>query len=160
MRDERQVFPRISPVTPEAIPRRLKHASKPSLVPRGLFSRIIKRLKLERQLRIVQKHLGFFAVLLGVFLFLSIFAFVGLKQVLAESSFGPYLSLVFSDPGIVLKYWNSFLFSVFESMPGTGIALFLTAFAFLLLLVKLASSSLEKFYLVVKSVRKQKYEHR
>jgi hypothetical protein len=128
--------------------------------PRGLFSRIIKRLGLEKQLRIVRRHLGFFAALLGIFLFLSGFAFIGLRQVLAESSFGPYLSLIFSDPGIVLKYWDSFLFSIFESMPGAGIALFLVAFALLLSFVKLASSSLEKFYLVVKSIKKQKYEHR
>ena len=132
----------------------------PAIPPRGLFSRIIKRLKLEKQLRIVQRRLGFFAVLLGVFLFLSIFAFVGLKQVLAESGFGPYLSLIFSDPGIVLKYWDSFLLSVFESMPGAGIAIFLAALALLLLLVKLASSSLEKFYLVVKSVRKSRFVSR
>ena len=128
--------------------------------PRGLFSRIIKRLGLEKQLRIVRQRLGFFTVLLGVFLFLSIFAFIGLRQVLAESSFGPYLSLIFSDPGIVLKYWDSFLFSVFESMPGTGITLFLTALALLLFLVKLASLSLEKFHLMIKSIKKQKYGHR
>ncbi len=160
MRDERRIFTYISPATPEAIPRRLKHASKPSLVPRGLFSRIIKRLGLEKQLWIIQRRLGFFAALLAVFLFLSIFAFVGLRQVLTESSFGPYLSLMFSDPGIVLKYWDSFLFSIFESMPGTGIALLLTALALLLLLIKFASSSLEKFYLVIKSIKKQKYERR
>ncbi len=144
MRDERRIFTRISPAAP----------------PRGLFSRIIKRLGLEKQLQIVRRHLGFFAALLGVFLFLSIFAFVGLRQVLTESSFGPYLSLILSDPGIALKYWDSFLFSIFESMPGAGIALLLTALALLLLLIKSTSSSLEKFYLVIKSIKKQKYEHR
>ncbi len=128
--------------------------------PRGLFARIIRRLGLEKQLWIVRRHLGFFAALLGVFLFLSIFAFVGLRQALVESSFGPYLSLIFSDPGMVLKYWDSFLFSIFESMPGAGIALFLAALALLLLLIKLASSSLEKFHLVVKSIKKSRFASR
>jgi hypothetical protein len=157
MRDERRVFTYISPATPEAIPRRLKHASKPSLVPRGLFSRIIKRLGLEKQLRIARKHLGFFTGALVVFLILSFLAFIGLKQVLAESSFGPYLSLIFSDPGVVLKYWHSFLFSIFESVPSASIAIFLAALALFLLFVKFSSSSLEKLCLVIKSIKKSRF---
>jgi hypothetical protein len=133
---------------------------RPPKPPRGLFARVIKRLGLEKQLGIARRHLRFFAALLGVFIFLSIFAFIGLRQVLAESGFGPYLSLIFSDPGAVLKYWDSFLFSVFESIPGVGIAIFLAALAFLLLIIRLASSSLEKFYLTAKFIRRQKYGHR
>ena len=106
MRDNQEKsFEYETSVTPEAIPGRLKHAPKPSLVPRGLFSRIIKRLGLEKELTIVRRNLKFFTTLLVMFLVLSVFAFIGVKHVLATSSFGPFLYLAFSDSGIVIKYW-------------------------------------------------------
>ena len=63
--------------------------------PRGLFSRIIKRLGLERQLQIIKRNLGFFIGGLAVFVILSTFAIIGLREVLSESSFGPFVSFVF-----------------------------------------------------------------
>lgn len=139
MRDERQIFTCISPAAP----------------PRGLFSRIIKRLKLEKQLRLVKKHLAFFASFFVVLLTLSVFAFIGFKHVLAESDLGPFVSLMFSDPGMVLKYWQSFILSVFESAPAGMIFILLITVAFLLFLAKFLGISLERFSLLAKSVRKR-----
>ncbi len=128
--------------------------------PRGLFSRILKRLGLEKQLRIVERHLGFFTGLLAVFIFLSIFAFVGLKEVFDESNLGPFLSLVFSDPGMVLKNWQSFSLSVFESMPAAYFAVFLIPLALFLLLIKMAGADFEKLLLIVKSINRQNKKSR
>jgi hypothetical protein len=144
MRDERQIFTRISPATP----------------PRGLFSRIIKRLGLEKQLDVARGHLEFFVPALLVFVFLSIFAFIGLKQVLTQSSFGPFLSLIFSDPKMVLKYWQSFLLSIFESMPGAYILFFLIPLALFLLFVRLAGIYFEKLSSLIKLINKQKHQFR
>jgi len=141
MRDERRIFTYISPAAP----------------PRGLFSRIIKRLKLEKQLGMARKHLGFFVSALLIFVFLSVFAFIGLKQVLIQSSFGPFLSLIFSDPKMVLKYWQSFLLSVFESMPGAYLLFFLIPLALFLLFVRLAGVYFEKFLSLMKLINKQKH---
>src|SRR3989344_1949146 len=128
--------------------------------PRGLFSRIIKRLGLERQLQIIKRSLGFFIGGLTVFVFLSVFAVIGLHEVLAESSFGPFVSLIFSDPAVVIKYWYSFTFAAFESMPGiTGMILFLSV-AFFILFIRLAAFAVERFFIVIKSINKQKYGHK
>ncbi len=124
--------------------------------PRGLLSQIIKRLGLEKQFRIVKRHLGFFATILLVFLLLSIFAFIGLKEVLSESSFGPYLSLIFSDPGTVLKDWHSFGLSVSESMPGITIVGLLLSVAFLMLFARFVSVYFGKFLSLSGSIKKQK----
>ena len=129
-------------------------------IPRGLFSRIIKRLGLEKELALVKGNLKFFTALLVIFLTLSVFALIGVKHVLAESSFGPFISLIFSDPGVVIKHWHSFTFAVFESIPGiTGMALFLSV-AFLVLFIRLAAFAVERFFMVIKSINKQKYGSR
>ena len=161
MRDEKdyRLFEDTASGTPEEIPGWLKHALKPSPVPHGLFSRIIKRLGLEKELIIVKRYLGFLTGLLVIFLFLSVFAFIGIKHVLAESSLEPFISLIFSDPGIVIKYWHSFAYAAFESMPGvTATALFISV-AFLLLFIRLAAFSFEKLFIVIRSINKQKYGH-
>ncbi|TSC91740.1 MAG: hypothetical protein CEN90_204 [Parcubacteria group bacterium Licking1014_17] len=124
--------------------------------PHGLFSRIIRRLGLEKRIRLVKRHLGVFIAAAAVFLFLSIFAFIGLKEVLSESSFGPYLSLIYSDPGIVIKYWQSFILSLLESMPGSSIVIFLIPLTFVLLFVKFVGSNYEKFVSLIKSTRNKK----
>ena len=129
-------------------------------VPRGLFSRIIKRLGFEKQLDVVKRHLKFFVPALLVFVFLSIFAFIGLKQVLVQSSFGPFLSLIISDPKMVLKYWQSFLLSVFESMPGAYILFFLITLALFLLFVRSAGIYVEKLFSLTKLISKQKHQFR
>ena len=129
-------------------------------IPRGLFSRIIKRLGLEKELAIVKSNLKFFTTLLVTFLILSVFAFIGVKHVLATSSFGPFLYLAFSDPGIVIKYWHSFMFAAFESMPGVVIAGLIFSLAFLILFVRFAVFAIEKTATLIKSINKQKYGHK
>ena len=128
--------------------------------PRGLFSRIIKRLGLEKELTLVKGNLKFFTALLAMFLTLSVFALIGVKHVLATSSFGPFLYLAFSDPGIVIKYWHSFLFAAFESMPGVAIAGLIFSLAFLILFVRFAVFAIEKTAILIKSINKQKYGHK
>lgn len=128
--------------------------------PRGLFSRVIKRLGLEKELALIKNNLKFFSALLVIFLFLSVFALIGMKHILAESSFGPFVSLVFSDPGIVIKYWRSFAFAAFESMPGITAAALFFSVAFLMLFIRLAVFTFEKLFITIKSINKQKYGHK
>jgi len=128
--------------------------------PRGLFSRIIKRLGLERQLQIIKRNLGFFIGGLAVFVILSTFAIIGLREVLSESSFGPFVSLIFSDPLIILQNWHSFAFSVFESVPGASLVILFFAVAILLTFVRLVSIYLNKSTLIIKNINKQKHGSR
>lgn len=128
--------------------------------PKDLFSRIIQRLGLEKELALVRGNLTFFSTLLVIFCVLSIFAFIGVRHVLAESSFGPFVALIFSDPSIVIKYWQSFLFATFESMPGMIAAGLLFSIAFLLLCIRLAAASVERFLAITKSIHKQTYGYK
>ncbi len=125
--------------------------------PRGLFSRIIKRLGLEKELALVRGNLKFFTTLLVMFLILSVFAFIGVKHVLAISSFGPFIQLALSDPGVVIKYWHSFLFAAFESMPGVAIAGLIFSLAFLILFIRFVVFAIEKTAILIRSINKQKY---
>ncbi len=130
-----------------------------ALIPphRGLFRKIIKRLGLEKELQVVEEHIKFFVFILSSFVVLSVFAVIGMKEVLAESSFGPFLSLIFSDPGVVLSYWQSFALSVFESMPFGYVTICLTLLALILFFSKLAGAYLEKSVLIIKTINKNKY---
>ncbi len=121
--------------------------------------RIIRRLGWEKQLAVVERNLGLFTGLFAGIILLSIFAFIGLMHELVESSFGPFLALIFSDPVIVFKYWHSFIFSVFESMPGISIISLILTAAFLMLCVRLISVNFQKFLALIKLIRKQKHTY-
>lgn len=129
-------------------------------VPRGLFSRVIKRLGLEKELAFVRGNLRFFTILLVMFLTLSVFAFIGVKHVLATSSFGSFMSLIISDPDIVVRYWQNFVLAAFESMPGVAIASFIFSLAFLILFIRFVVFAIEKTAILIKSINKQKYGHK
>ena len=125
--------------------------------PKGLFSKIVKRLGLEKELALIKKHIRFFAVLLAIFIVLFIFAAIGVKSVLKESDFLPFFSLIFSDPGIVVKYWDSFLLSVFESTPGFAFAGFILAFAFMMFFTRIIFISIDKISHLLKLIAVQKH---
>lgn len=48
-------------------------------------------------------------------------------QGISEASFYRYMSLLFSDPDIVLSYWRQFMLSLVESLPFFAITLVLVA---------------------------------
>ena len=142
--DKEQTFGYINPIRPK----------------RGLFSRIIRRLGLEEKLRSVKRNLGLFIAAFIFFAALFGAAFVVLKQLTAESNLGPFLSLIFSDPQAVLKYWDSFALSILESIPGFTAFVFLLSTAFLLLLIRSIILYFGKLLSIIKSIRKQRYEHK
>ena len=65
-----------------------------------------------------------------------------------------------SDPKIILTYWHSFVFSIFESISGISIFLSLSTTALLALFVRLIVVSADKFTAIVKSINnnQKKYE--
>ena len=127
------------------------------LPPKDLFPRIMKRLGLEKELVLVKRYAGFFSVLLTIFVVLSIFAFIGVKSVLKESGFLPFISLIFSDLGMVVKYWDSFLFLIFESAPGFVFAGFIFSLAFAMLFARLVLFAIDKILNTLKLISNQKY---
>ncbi len=132
----------------------------PEELPRGLFSHIIKRLGFEKELIFVKRYILFFSCLLVAFILLSALAFIGIREVLARSSFGPFLSLIFSDPVIVVLHWKSFVLAFAESMPLLSLSLLLFALAFMLLFLRWSVYGLEKFFILMRKINSQKYEQR
>lgn len=128
-------------------------------VPEGLFARIMGRLGLEKELRLVRNNLGFFGGLAVIFLVLSGFAFIGVRQVWQESSVGPLLALAFSDPSIVVRYWHSFVLSVIESVPGISAALLLFAVATCLLFGRMLAGTIERFGVLKNTLHISSHEH-
>ena len=94
--------------------------------PAGLFSKIIIRIREEERLFSVKKRLIFFstAVLMSAGAFFP--AFSAFKQEFAGSGFYQYLSLPFSDLGIVMQNWQDFGLIILESLPAMSIVAFLT----------------------------------
>lgn len=121
-------------------------------VPQGLFARVIKRLGLEKQLQIVKRHLGWFIALLVVVLGIAFIAFLKFHDVLGESSFGPYLSLLRSDPLLMLRYWRSYGYSLFEALPSFALTIVFFSLGCLLLVLKIVMVTIEQWKLIKKSM--------
>jgi hypothetical protein len=47
----------------------------------------------------------------------SVFAFRTLSQEFSNSDFSQYFSLVFSNSGIIIKYWKEFILTLTDSVP-------------------------------------------
>jgi len=100
--------------------------------PDGLFEKIMLRLHKERQLLTLKRRLTIFSVgLIG-----SAVAFIpAFKMVQAgfiESGFMDFFSLLFSDTGIVMAYWQNFALSLLETLPVLSLmALLATVLVFL-----------------------------
>lgn len=121
--------------------------------PRGLFSCIMRRLGLERQLQAVKRYLEVNTGVLVVFLALCVLALIGLWHVLGRTSLGPILSLVRSDPALVFAFRHSFALSVMESVPGLSAAFFFVTLGFALLFIRFVVVYTEKFTDTIRAIR-------
>lgn len=101
--------------------------------PIGLLPAVRSRLQQEQRAWIRHKRrAGIFSVL-GIFLSLAVlvFAVASLEASLSDSGFWTFLSLLFSDFAVVAAYWQSFVWSLVESLPLLTLAVFFGA-AFIL----------------------------
>ncbi|MDD5431031.1 MAG: hypothetical protein PHP03_02290 [Candidatus Pacebacteria bacterium] len=112
--------------------------------PKELYCGILARIQFERR-RAARIRLVFFA---GTAL-ASIFGLIPALQYfigeLNSSGFHHYISLIFSDGGILISYWKEFILSLAESLPILGITailslvfIFLESIKFILRNVKTA----------------------
>src|SRR4030042_1038585 len=112
--------------------------------PRGLFSRIMRRLVTKRQYQALKRYVEINSGALVLFVIVGILAFIGLWQVISMTPLFPLLSLMRSDPGMIVMFRHSFVLSVMESVPGLSMALFFAVLGFVLLFVRLLTTSIEK----------------
>lgn len=99
--------------------------------PEGLFEQIMRRVHKEERLLAVKRMIVFSLGLIG-----SAIAFFPALQtmrgVFAESGFMEFFSLLFSDAGLVMTYWQNFIMTLLESLPVISLSIFLAViFVFL-----------------------------
>lgn len=98
---------------------------EPPEPPAELLGRILNSIQREKGLRAAKKRIAIFS--LGVLgsLVAAIPVFQAAHGAVVESGFSHFLSLIFSDFGTVITFWDKFIFSIFESLPVMNVALLL-----------------------------------
>lgn len=94
--------------------------------PKGLYQRVLTRIDGEERLRLIQRRLAFFSLVVigsSVALLPSLKAFTGSAT---ESGFSTFLSLLFSDADILLAHWQSFSLALLETLPTVSAVVLLT----------------------------------
>lgn len=123
--------------------------------PRGLFHKIIRRLGLEKSLKITKEKLAFSFI--GLLLAGTAFVFAAnfLHHELMESEFGPIISLSVSDTRIVLLRASDFILAFLESIPVVYVTAVLSAVLLLLIGLKLVFQYAGRASLIIKSINKK-----
>ncbi len=100
--------------------------------PKQLFERIITRLKMEKKLAVSRRRMLYFVFILAGTFAGFIVTCAALQNILVQSELLKILSLVFSDPKVVLANWQDFGLFVLESLPAISLAIFFVALFVLL----------------------------
>lgn len=93
-------------------------------LPAGLSQRIIGQIAKEQAKVIAKRRFGIFFVCFVVSLVALIPTFGMVRASLVESGFTQFASLIFSDFGVLLSYWQNFAMTLLESLPVTDICIF------------------------------------
>lgn len=100
-------------------------------MPPGLLDKVLCRIRREERVSALKRISVFSAGFFGSAVVL-IPAFQAARADFVQSGFSHFISLIFSDPGIVVSFWNEFVFSILESLPVLSVIFLLVAiFVFL-----------------------------
>jgi len=130
--------------------------SAPTKPPKRLFWAVIKRLKLEKKLKIFKEKFSIFLAILIISVALVAAAIFIFKSELAGSESGYLFSLLFSDTGIVLSYYKNFVLAILESIPVVSIIVSLTALVLVMISLRFVVGYYDKISTVNKLI-KNKY---
>lgn len=97
-------------------------------MPAGLFEKMMRRLGEEQRLQSVRRRLVIFSIVFIGSVLALIPTFQMAKTGMAESGLIQFFSLLFSDFGTVINYWQSFVLTILESLPVMSLVAFLAAF--------------------------------
>jgi ABC-type phosphate/phosphonate transport system permease subunit len=120
------------------------------IVPAGLFDKVMGRIDGAKRLRNLRRRLAFFLVLLSLSLIGFVLAVWSTQSALVQSGFLEFFSLLFSDLGVVLTYWQTYLFSLLEALPVISLIACLATLFALLESLKLIARDITNFSMVNK----------
>lgn len=101
-------------------------------VPAGLFKKVMDGIYQAQRRRVIRYRLVLFSagIIGSVVAFIPVFGMV--QADFNGSGFFSFFSLIFSDSGVVMAYWQNFFMSLLESFPAFSVAMLLaTVFLFL-----------------------------
>lgn len=90
--------------------------------PKDLLDRIFFRINKEQRKRVLRARIVSFGSISIIAAVVLVFSLGELQKEIAQSGFTNFISILFSDWGIVSIYWKEFAISLLESMPIFGIA--------------------------------------
>lgn len=96
------------------------HFAPPEPSPR-LLETILGRIAIERR-RAARRRFALFSVVLVTSAFGLVPAYWLLRAEFSASGFSQFLSLLFSNPGVALSYWQDFSLSLLELLPVAGLS--------------------------------------
>ena len=114
-----------------------------------LFFKVIGRIKKEKRMITVRRRLVLFSGAFAISSGFIIPVFNATKNGLATSGFLEFSSLIFSDTRLIIANWQSFMFSLLESVPVMSLIT-------LLILVLIFFKSLKEITEDVKFISSQK----
>ncbi|MFA5048160.1 MAG: hypothetical protein WC516_04020 [Patescibacteria group bacterium] len=103
-------------------------------LPSGFFVQTLQRLESEKK-RLLVRHRRIAIVSLVGLVFSAVAFIPSLKFIWSEfaaSSFMEFFSLIFSDAGMIVTYWQSFAPALLESLPFMGVIILLAVVAIFL----------------------------
>lgn len=85
--------------------------------PAGLLEKVISQIQREKQILVLKRRITFFSFGLcgSLIAFMPVFKLVKIE--ILSSDFWQFLSLIFSDFGMVLQNWQDFGFALLERLP-------------------------------------------
>jgi hypothetical protein len=120
------------------------------VLPAGLFDKVMGRIDGAKRLRNLKRRLAFFLVLLSLSIVGFVLAVWSTQLALAQSGFLEFFSLLFSDLGVVLTYWQTYLLSLLEALPVISLIVCLATLFTLLESLKLIARDIKIFSIVNK----------
>ncbi len=127
--------------------------SAPTKPPKRLFWVVVKRLKLEKNLKIFKEKFSIFLAILIISVVLVAAAIFIFNSELAGSESGSLFLLLFSDTIIVLLYYKYFILAILESMPVVSIIISLTAIVLAMISLRFVVGYYDKILTVNKLIR-------
>jgi hypothetical protein len=110
--------------------------------PAGLFLKVLSRIEAEEKIALLKRRIFVFSGLVCASTTGLIVSFNFARNAIAESGFGEFFSLIFSDPAIVIAYWQNFFLTLLESFPIIEATIFLAVMFLLLQFIRFINKDL------------------
>lgn len=94
-------------------------------MPAGLFDSVMDKVAAESKASKVRKNLIIFSTASICSLFATIAMTMVAQSDFSQSGFWQYFSLIFSDFGLMVDFWQNYIFSLLGAFPATSIILLL-----------------------------------